>query len=172
MTTTFPHHELLQHRWKRKLVIDVERCVDDIMRRVDRGGGEVWSHPLFRMPAVLQAIAAGDVRPLPRLSQPPPLIAAITSTRELRAERRLEPGALLVHVDVDVRSQLGPGHAQPVAQAGPARVQLGDRAVHRRCLDLDVARQVAEERRQGRGEVDVGHGYASTATSTEEIAGR
>ena len=59
VTTTFPHHELLQHRWKRKLVIDVERCVDDVMRRVDRGGGEVWSHPLFRVPAVLQAIAPG-----------------------------------------------------------------------------------------------------------------
>jgi NAD(P)-dependent dehydrogenase (short-subunit alcohol dehydrogenase family) len=57
MTTTFPHHELLAHRWKGKLVIDVERCVDDIMRRVDRGGGEVWSHPIFRLPAVLQAIA-------------------------------------------------------------------------------------------------------------------
>ena len=99
-------------------------------------------------------------------------MAAITSTRELRAERRLEPGALLVDVDVDVRPQLGPGHAQPVAQAGPARVQLGDRAVHGRGLDLDVARQVAEQRRQRRGEVDVGHGYAITATSTDEIAGR
>ena len=59
VTTTFPHHELLQHRWKRKLVIDVERCVNDIMRRVDRGGGEVWSHPLFRIPAVLQAVLPG-----------------------------------------------------------------------------------------------------------------
>ncbi|HET6174329.1 MAG TPA: SDR family oxidoreductase [Gaiellales bacterium] len=59
VTTTFPHHELLARRWKRKLVIDVERCVDDVMRRVDRGGGEVWSHPLFRLPAVLQAIAPG-----------------------------------------------------------------------------------------------------------------
>jgi NAD(P)-dependent dehydrogenase (short-subunit alcohol dehydrogenase family) len=59
VTTTFPHHELLAHRWKGKLVIGVERCVDDIMRRVDRGGGEVWSHPIFRLPAVLQAIAPG-----------------------------------------------------------------------------------------------------------------
>ena len=40
-------------------MIDVERCVDDIMRRVDRGGGEVWSHGLFRVPAVVQAIAPG-----------------------------------------------------------------------------------------------------------------
>jgi NAD(P)-dependent dehydrogenase (short-subunit alcohol dehydrogenase family) len=57
VTTTFPHDELLAHRWKGKLVIGVERCVDDIMRRVDRGGGEVWSHPIYRLPAVLQAIA-------------------------------------------------------------------------------------------------------------------
>jgi uncharacterized oxidoreductase len=59
VTTTFPHDELLQRRWKRRLVIDVERCVDDVMRTVDRGGGELWSHPLFRVPAVLQAIAPG-----------------------------------------------------------------------------------------------------------------
>ncbi len=59
VTTTFPHDELLQHRWKGKLVIGVERCVDDVMRTADRGGGEVWSHWLFRVPAVLQAIAPG-----------------------------------------------------------------------------------------------------------------
>jgi NAD(P)-dependent dehydrogenase (short-subunit alcohol dehydrogenase family) len=59
VTTTFPHDELLQHRWKGKLVIGVDRCVGDVMRTVDRGGGEVWSHPLFRLPAVLQAIAPG-----------------------------------------------------------------------------------------------------------------
>jgi 3-oxoacyl-[acyl-carrier protein] reductase len=57
VTTSFPHDELLAHRWKRKLVISVDRCVADIMRTVDRGGGEVWSHRLFRVPAVLQAIA-------------------------------------------------------------------------------------------------------------------
>ena len=59
VTTTFPHDELLRHRWKGKLVIGVDRCVDDIMRTVDRGGGEVWSHGLFRLPAMLQAIAPG-----------------------------------------------------------------------------------------------------------------
>jgi NAD(P)-dependent dehydrogenase (short-subunit alcohol dehydrogenase family) len=59
VTTTFPHDELLRHRWKGKLVIGVEQCVDDIMRRVDRGGGEVWSHGAFRLPAMLQAIAPG-----------------------------------------------------------------------------------------------------------------
>jgi short-subunit dehydrogenase len=59
VTTTFPHDELLQHPWKRKLVIDVEQCVDDVMRTVDRGGGEVWSHRAFRLPALLQAVAPG-----------------------------------------------------------------------------------------------------------------
>jgi len=57
VTTTFPHNELLQHRWWKKTVIGVDRCVEDIMRTVDRGGGEVWSHPVFRVPAVVQAIA-------------------------------------------------------------------------------------------------------------------
>ena len=46
------------------MVIDSGRSVvnvvvDDVMRKVDRGGGEVWSHPIFRLPAVLQAIAPG-----------------------------------------------------------------------------------------------------------------
>jgi short-subunit dehydrogenase len=59
VTTTFPHDELLKHRWKGKLVIGVEQCVDDIMRRVDKGGGEVWSHRAFRVPAVVQAILPG-----------------------------------------------------------------------------------------------------------------
>jgi NAD(P)-dependent dehydrogenase (short-subunit alcohol dehydrogenase family) len=59
VTTTFPHDELLAHRWWSKVVIDVEQCVDDVMRRVDRGGGEVWSHRLFRVPAIVQAIAPG-----------------------------------------------------------------------------------------------------------------
>ena len=59
VTTTFPHHELLQHRWKGKLVIGVDWCVDDVMRRVDRGGGEVWSHWFYRLPAIAQAIAPG-----------------------------------------------------------------------------------------------------------------
>ena len=38
-------------------MIGVERCVDDVMTTFDRGGGEVWSHGLFRLPAMLQAIA-------------------------------------------------------------------------------------------------------------------
>jgi hypothetical protein len=35
-----------------------------------------------------------------------------------------------------------------------------------------VPRQVDEQRRQGRGEMQVGHGYEITATSTEATAGR
>ena len=38
--------------------------------------------------------------------------------------------------------------------------------------DLHLARQVLEEREQRGGEVQVGHGYASTATSTDAIDGR
>ena len=68
VTTTFPHHELLQHRWKGKLVIGVEQCVNDVMRRVDRGGGELWSHRSFRLPAVAAGDRAVHVRPLFRVS--------------------------------------------------------------------------------------------------------
>ena len=86
-------------------------------------------------------------------------------------ERRREPGSLLIHVDVDVRPQPRPGHAQPITQAGPARLQLRDRLVHRGRVDLHATREVAEQGRQGGWEVNVGHGQM-TATSTEAIAGR
>ena len=66
----------------------------------------------------------------------------------------------------------GPGSHSRSRRPGPARVELGDRLVDGLGLDLDVARQVLEERRQGGGEMHLGHGYATTATSTEEIAGR
>src|SRR4051794_35990401 len=89
----------------------------------------------------------------------------------LRRQHRVEPGALRIDVDVDVRSQLGPGRAQAVAQSRPARVELGDRAADGGGVDGDAPGQVAEERRQGGGEMHLGH-YGITATSTEEIAGR
>ena len=67
VTTTFPHHELLQHRWKRKLVIDVERCVErhHAPGRPRRRRGLVAS----ALPHSGRAAGdpAGDVRPLPRL---------------------------------------------------------------------------------------------------------
>ena len=57
VTTTFPHDELLAHRWKGQA-----RDRRGALRRRHhaqgrRGGGELWSHPIFRLPAVLQAIA-------------------------------------------------------------------------------------------------------------------
>ena len=73
---------------------------------------------------------------------------------------------------MDVRPQRRPRLAEPVAQAGPALVEPVDRLRDGRRLDVEPARQLGEERRQRRREVQLGHGYASTATSTDEIAGR
>ena len=56
-TATFPHDELLAHRFKRHLVIPVEQCVDDIMRAYDRNRGEVWSRGAFRLLAIAQGVA-------------------------------------------------------------------------------------------------------------------
>ena len=83
--------------------------------------------------------AAGTVR-----AGQPPLIAAITSTRESRLERRLEARALAIDVDVDVVAQHGPGLAQPVAEPGPALVEARDRLVHARRVDVEAPRQARE----------------------------
>ncbi len=99
-------------------------------------------------------------------------MAAITSTRESGSSRCLEARALAIDVDVDVMAQHGAGLAQPVAEARPAFVEPLDRLVHARCVDLEPPRQLGEQGRQRGGQVQVGHGYASTATSTDEIAGR
>ena len=80
----------------------------------------------------------------------PPLIAAITSTRE-RASSGVESCALPVDVDVDVRARTLPGLAQAIAQSGHCSLELGDRVVHRRRLDVEAARQAGEERRQRPG---------------------
>src|SRR5205809_403413 len=58
------------------------------------------------------------------------------------------------------------------AQTRPALVEPVDRLVHGRRLDVKAARQLLEQRRKRRGQVQLGHGYATTATSTDEIAGR
>jgi hypothetical protein len=73
---------------------------------------------------------------------------------------------------VDVRTELRAGLAEPVAQTGPPLVEAVDRLVHRRGVDVDTARQVDEEGRQRSREVEICHGYARTATSTDEMAGR
>src|SRR6478609_7848487 len=86
-------------------------------------------------------------------------------------ELGVEPAALPVDVDVDVGSQLGAGLDETVAQAGPPLVQPVDRLVHRRRLDLELAREPGEERRQDRGKVQLGH-QATSATVTEVIPGK
>src|SRR6478609_6490369 len=78
-------------------------------------------------------------------------------------ELGVEPAALPVDVDVDVGPQLWPGLDEAVAQAGPALVQPVDRLVHRRRLDLELAREPGEERRQDGREAQVGH-QSSVAT--------
>src|SRR5438876_2191333 len=90
----------------------------------------------------------------------------------MRRERGVERGALAVDVHVDVRPQSRTRLAEPVAQTGPALVEPVDRLVHGRRLDVEAARQLLEQRRKRRGQVQLGHGYATTATSTDEIAGR
>jgi hypothetical protein len=69
-------------------------------------------------------------------------------------------------------AELGALLAEPVAQAGPALVEALDRFRHRPRVDLEPARELGEQRRQRRGEVQIGHGYSTTAISTDEIAGR
>ena len=66
----------------------------------------------------------------------------------------------------------GPRLAEPVAHPRPLFVEALDRLVDRGRVYVEPPRQVLEQRRQRGREMDVGHRYASTATSTEEIAGR
>ena len=56
-------------------------------------------------------------------------------------------------------------------------VEPVNRLFHGCRVDIEPARQLGKERQQRRGEVQLGHrlshhGYATTATSTDEIAGR
>ena len=90
----------------------------------------------------------------------------------MRLERRLQRGALTIDEDVDVVAEHRPWLAQPVAEPGPPLVEARDCLVHARRIDIQAPRQAMEQWRQRGGQVKVGHGYARTATSTEEIAGR
>lgn len=56
-TDSFPHEALLADRFKKHLVISVERCVSDIMRAYDRNRSEVWSRGAFRLLAIAQGVA-------------------------------------------------------------------------------------------------------------------
>jgi hypothetical protein len=87
-------------------------------------------------------------------------------------DRCVEGRSLAVHVDVDVLPQSRARLAEPVAEARPAAVELVDRLVHGRRVDLHVPRQVGEERGERGGQVEVGHDYWMTATSTDHTGGR
>lgn len=86
--------------------------------------------------------------------------------------RRLEPGPLPVDVDVDVAAERRAGLAEAVADSGPAFVETVDGLVHGRRLDFESAGQIGEDRRQCDREVEIGHGYPITATSTDAMPGR
>jgi hypothetical protein len=59
---------------------------------------------------------------------------------------------------VDVLPQGRSRLAQAVAQPGPALVEPLDRLADGRRLDLETSRQACEERLQGGGKLQVGHG--------------
>jgi hypothetical protein len=73
-------------------------------------------------------------------------------------ERGVEPGALAVDVDVHVPAQGRPRLTEAVAEPRPALVEAVDRLVHRRRVDVQAPGQVGEHRRQGDGQMEVGHG--------------
>jgi hypothetical protein len=58
-TAQFPHVEMARRRFARHLLIDAERCADDALRALDRGRGEIWTHPAYRLIASAQSIAPG-----------------------------------------------------------------------------------------------------------------
>ena len=95
----------------------------------------------------------------------------ITSTREPGWSAVSSPASLAVDVDVDVLPNPVARGADAVAE-GPALLEPVEHLVDGRGLELEPARQAGEERRQRRGDVNVGHGYSRTATSTDAMPGR
>lgn len=59
VTDQFRHEGLAGRRFARHLLIDADRCAGDALRGLDRGRGEVWSHPAFRLIAAAQSLAPG-----------------------------------------------------------------------------------------------------------------
>src|SRR5712675_453575 len=72
-------------------------------------------------------------------------------------ERRVETAPLPVDVRVDVWPQRWAFGDETIAEPGPLRLELVDRAEDRRRLELEAARQSGEERCQRPGKADVGH---------------
>ena len=86
-------------------------------------------------------------------SSQPPLIAAITSTRERASSAVSRCGALAVDVDVDVPAQRGARLAEAVAKSGPALLEpverLVDGARRRRRVGAAGRRRAAAASRVG-----------------------
>ena len=113
----------------------------------------------------------GTAVPAPIEKLGPPLIAAITSTRDTGANRASSSRSLPVDVEVDVRPDRRPGLAETVAQTRIALLQPLDRLDDSAGVDVELPRQVGEERRQRSREVDVRH-HSITVACTDEIGGR
>ena len=73
-------------------------------------------------------------------------------------ERRRKTGSLPVDVHVDVVTERRACLAEAVADARPLLVESSDRRLHRGGVDIEPAWKVVEERRQRRGQMDIGHG--------------
>src|SRR5438045_924094 len=91
-------------------------------------------------------------------------------------ECRVELGPPAVDVDVDVRAQHRAALADPVAESRPALVEAVERLVDGRRVHVELPRELREERKQRRWDMQLCHGYphqaSMVATSTEAIAGR
>lgn len=83
----------------------------------------------------------------------------------------VELAALPVDVDVDVRTQRGPGLAEPVAEAGPTLVEPVDRLAHCRGVDVELAWDPREERRQRCRKVQLRH-HSTVAYVTDVMPGK
>jgi hypothetical protein len=86
-------------------------------------------------------------------------------------ELGVELAAGPVDVDVDVRTQRRPSLHEPVAEAGPTLVEPVDRLAHGRGVDVELAREPRKERRQRRGEVQLGH-QSTDAYVTDVMPGK
>lgn len=64
VTPGFPQAELLRSRLARRVVIDADRCADDILRALHSGRREVFVPGYWRVAAWVQAVAPGLARRL------------------------------------------------------------------------------------------------------------
>ena len=102
----------------------------------------------------------------------PPLIAAITSTREPDSSAVPSSARCRSTYTLMCRRRTGPGSQSLSRRPGQRCVEAFDRLVDgRRRRRRPLAADREHERERG-GEMDARHRYANAATSTDEIAGR